>query len=910
MVIEFELTRHSLSCKKSVFCAVVLFLAIGLSELYAQKSSLFQADTALINKSFKSNADISGDNDGADTLSIDEINFPPAATSGSTFIAKPNIRVSKDTLDAPVDYSARDSIVYDIANKQMILYGDAVVEYKDVTVRGGLIIFNWGTNEVSAKWGLDSIGKKGGKPEFEQGENVFQADSLRFNFKTKRGKSSGAVTKANEGFLHTSEIKNVNDAVFFGRSARYTSCEYDHPHFYIEVAKAKIIKDKLIVGKPANLVIEDTRTPLFLPFGVFPLLKKRTTGLILPRFGESEQLGFFLNGMGYYWSINEQLDLTVTGDIYSLGSWGLKTDLNYNVRYKFAGSLNLGFNSLSQGERRTSSFVPSSKDFFVNWSLRMDPKRLFNSNLSASVYAGTRSFHQINVSDAQTFLQNTYRSTIAYQKWWPGKPYRFSVSANHNQNTQTRDFNVQLPQMNFAIARVNPFQRKVPTGGRKWYENIGFSYNFDAQNQINTKDSLLFTRETLQNMKSGMRHSVPVNASFNIAKFLVFSTGFDYIERWYFESTDREFVQTADTSFLQVNTNRGFNMVRDFGLNASLNTRVYGMFQFKKGKLKAIRHVVNPSLNFSYRPDFGLDRWGYYQEVQVDTTGRTQVFNRFQNGIYGSASRGAVGGMGFNIVNNIEIKVASKKDTIKGEKKIPILENLTFGGFYNFIADSFQLSPFRLAGNTRISQYFVLNFSGNFDAYEYDRQTNRRLNQIGILTGGKWLRMTNFNVNLNGSWSIGNQDGQPGDEFDPRRSLPQQDIDINGYFIQDAAFGAPLGYVNFSIPFSVNYNYSFNVNKQYRNGRDTAVITQTLGAGFNFSLTEKWKVGVNSGYDFSNKQISRTDISVYRDLHCWQLAFNWVPLGFQRSFSIELNVKSQLLRDLRLAQRKNWFDYN
>jgi hypothetical protein len=869
-----------------------------------------QADTALINKSFKSSADVKADVQLSDTSVAEPALSLPQPSEDFSFIAPPEIKISKDTLDAEVEYAARDSIVYDIANKQMILYGDAIVEYKDITVKGGLIIFNWGINEVIAKWGLDSAGNKGGKPEFEQGENIFQADSLRFNFKTKRGKSSGAVTKANEGFLHTSEIKNVNDAVFFGRSARYTSCEYDHPHFYIEVAKAKIIKDKLIVGKPANLVIEDTRTPLFLPFGVFPMLKKRTTGLILPRFGESEQLGFFLNGMGYYWSINDQLDLTVTGDVYSLGSWGLKTDLNYNVRYKFAGSLNLGFNSLSQGERRTPSFVPSSKDFFVNWSLRMDPKRLFNSNLSASVYAGTRSFHQVNVSDAQTFLQNTYRSTVAYQKWWPGKPFRLSVSANHNQNTQTRDFNVQLPQMNFAVSRVNPFQRKVPTGGRKWYENIGFSYNFDAQNQINTKDSLLFTRETLQNMQNGMRHSIPVNASFNIAKFLVFSTGFDYIERWYFQSTDREFIQTPDTAFLQLTTSNGFNMVRDFGLNASLNTRLYGMFQFKKGKLKAIRHVVTPSINFNYRPDFGTAKWGYFQEVQVDTTGRTQVFSRFQNAIYGTASRGAVGGMGFNLVNNLEIKVASKKDTIKGEKKIPILENLTFGGFYNFIADSFQLSPFRLAGNTRISQYFVLNFAGNFDAYEYDRQTNRRLNQIGILTGGRWLRMTNFNLNLSGSWQTGNTDGQPGDQYDPRVSLPPQDIDINGYFIQDAAFGAPLGYVNFSIPFSVNYNYSLNITKQYRNGRDTALVTQTLGAGFNFSLTEKWKIGVNSGYDFTNKQISRTDISVYRDLHCWQLAFNWVPLGFQRSFSIELNVKSQMLRDLRLAQRKNWFDYN
>ncbi len=895
-----------MTCKKSVFCLYLLTALLGTPFVFAQKSGSLELDAAVFEKPFKYNADTIPNNVSKDST---RISLTENLLMEEDDVIIPEIKFSKDTLDAPVDYSARDSIIYDIQGKQMILYGNAVVKYEDVTVLGGIIIFNWGNSEVQAKWGIDSAGNQAGKPEFQQAENVFQADDLRFNFKTKKGKSIGAVTKANEGFLHTSEIKNVNESVFFGRSARYTTCEYDHPHFYIEVGKAKIIKDRLILGQPANLVIEDTRTPLFLPFGVFPMLKKRTTGLILPRYGESQQLGFFLQGMGYYWSINEQLDLTVTGDIYSLGSWGLKTDLNYNKRYKFAGSLNLGFSNLQQGERRTPSFTKPSREFFVNWGLRMDPKRLYNSNLSVSVYAGTRSYHQVNISDAQTFLNNTYRSTIGYQKWWPGKPFRLSVSANHNQNTQTRDFNVQLPQFNFNISRINPFQRKVPTGGRKWYENIGFSYNFDGQNQINTKDSLLFTKETFTNMQNGFRHTVPVNASFNLLKFLVFSTGFDYTERWYLERLERSFVQTIDTFFVEDKTVKGFNMVRDFGVNASFSTRLYGMFQFKKGKLKAIRHVMTPSISFNYRPDFGAEKWGYYGIVQLDTNGNTQTYSKFPRGIYGNASRGAVGGMGFNINNNIEIKVKSKKDTIKGEKKIPILENLSINGFYNFIADSFQLSPFRLTGNTRISQYLALNFSGSFDPYEYDRQTNRRLNQIGILTGGKWLRMTNFSINLNGTWQRNPPDGGPPDDYDPRVTLPPQQTDINGYFLQDAAFGAPLGYVNFSVPISVNYNYSFNINKFYRNGKDTASITQTLNAGVNFSLTPKWKVSVNTGYDFTNKEISRTDISVFRDLHCWQLAFNWVPLGFQRSFSLELNVKAQMLRDLRLNKRKSWFDY-
>lgn len=825
----------------------------------------------------------------------------------------PDIEISQDTMDAPVEYYAKDSIVYDMVQKLILLYGDASIVYEDITVRGGLVTFNWETQEVESDWGVDSVGNKKYKPEFAQGENIFQADNLRFNFKSKKGKSIGAVTKQSEGFLHSSEIKNISENVYFGRSVRYTSCEYDHPHFYIEIGKAKIINDKVIVGKPANLVIEGVRTPLLIPFGVFPMLKERNTGLLMPQYGETEQLGFYLKGLGYYWAINDYAGMTVTGDIYSLGSWGVNNSFDFIKRYKYSGNINLSFTSLQQSERRSSTFTKPSLEFFVNSSFRIDPKNLHNGNFSASVYAGTSTYHQYNVSNAETFLNNTYRSSIAYQKWWPGKPFRMSVSANHSQNTQTKDITFQLPQLNFSVSRIHPFQRKVATGGKKWYENIGFSYSMDMQNQISTKDSLLFTKETLKNMRNGIKHSIPISGNFNLGNFVNLSMGMDYVERWYFSYLDRIYHETPDTFYVEDVTKNGFKSVRDFGLNASFGTKLYGMFQFKKGKLKAIRHVVTPRITFSYRPDFGKEKWGYYSNVQINPTGETTQYSRFQRGIYGNASRGASGSIGFNLENNIEIKVRSKKDTITGEKKIPILDNFTLSGSYNFIADSFQMSDIRFRANNRISQYFSLNVNGTLDPYIYDKDNNRRTPKLGIGNGGKWLRLKNLTINVSGSWQSKSRDGRNtiGDQFDPRYGLPDEDLmSVDGYYIQDQVFGTPLGYVDFNVPISVTYNYALTLNRFYSNGRDTSSVTQSLSAGLNFSLTPKWKVSVNSGYDFVNKTLSRTDVSVYRDLHCWQLAFNWVPLGFQKSFSIELNVKAQMLQDLKLAKRKMWVDYD
>ncbi|MCO5248311.1 MAG: hypothetical protein M9887_05105 [Chitinophagales bacterium] len=901
----------------SLFLVAALLLQSNTS--FAQKS---EKVTRLKNKNFKFNAEMDSTlrneknlskkilSDTINAVVAEKVSFNKRTPDE---VQAPIIKYAKDSIESSLEYNAEDSIVYDIKNKEIYLYGNASVVYQDITVRGGKIIFNYDTQEVKALWGIDSVGNKKNKPEFSQAEEVFQADELRFNFKTKKGKSMGAVTKQNDSYLHSEEIKNVSDKVYFGKSIKYTSCEYDHPHFYIEISKAKIIKDKVIVGKPANLVVEDVRTPLFIPYGVFPILKERNTGLLMPEYGETDKLGFYLKGLGYYWSINDYLSTTITADIYSLGSWGINNNFDFNRKYRYSGNINTSFTSLQQSERRSSTFTKPSKEFFINSSFRLDPKRMYNGNFSASIYAGTQAYHQYNVSDAETFLNNTYRSSIAYQKWWPGKPFRLSVSANHSQNTQTKDITFQLPQFNFSVSRINPFQRKVATGGKKWYENIGFSYTMDMQNQINTKDSLLFKKETLDNMRNGIRHSIPVSGNFSLGKFLNLSTGMNYTERWYLSYNESIYHQTPDTFYVENAQKTGFKTVRDFGLNATLSTKLYGMLQFKKGKLMAIRHVVTPRLNFNYRPDFGKGHWGYYKDVQINPQGDIRQYSLYSNGIYGTAPQGKVGSVGFSVDNNIEIKVKSKKDTIKGEKKIPIIENLTFAGNYNFAVDSFQMSDISFSANNRISQYLALNVSGIFDPYVYDKDKNRRTPKLGIANGGKWLRLRTLSLNLSGSWQSKSRDGRQtvGDQFDPRNGLPNEDpMTVDGYYIQDQVFGGPLAYVDFNIPFSVNYNYSLSLNRFYSRGKDTASVTQTLGAGFNFSLTPKWKVSINSGFDFVSKKINRTDISVYRDLHCWQLVFNWVPLGFQKSFSLELNVKSQMLKDLKLAKRKMWVDYD
>lgn len=864
--------------------AILIYIFFTLSNIFAQNNGF-----GIIQE-----AEISGIDDSIQSMK----------SKNTSVTQKRTYKISEDSLESPVKYVAEDSIVYDIPAKKIYLYGHARIEYEKVNIKADSITFDWDKNEVYATMHqiLDDTLVR--KVRFTDGENNFEADALRFNLKTLKGKSYGMITRFDEGYLHGEQIKVVNDSTLYAKGAKYTTCEYEHPHYYIEVGKAKIIKDKLIVGTSADLVIADVHTPFFLPFAIYPTIKERTSGFILPRWGQSANQGFFLLGGGYYWAINDKMDLQATADIYTRGSWGVQATYNYVKKYKFSNSINIGINSIRESERQSPSKSKPSRQFNVLWNFQIDPRKMYNSSFSGSINVVSNTYNQLNInSDRTTVLNNQFTSTIAYNKQFKGKyPSQLSLNINHSQNTQTKQISITLPSISYSLNRIMPFKRKVQSSVMKWYENIGFNYNLVTSNQITATDSTFFSRQTLDDMRGGLKHSAPLSGNFNLLKYLNFSYNFDYTSRWYYRYQTKFYDDTPDTLngrpvYILTQDKYGFKMIRDFGLSGGFNTRLYGIMQFKKGKLKAIRHVFSPSLNYRFRPDFSQPRWKYYDYVQSDTSGNKQLYSFYQNNIYGTASRGKEAAIGLSFSNNIEIKRYSKKDTITHTKKIPILDNFGLSLFYNFAKDSQNLEPLSFSGNTKILEYVNITFNGSLDWYTYDKYSNNRLKTYRITTDKRLTRLTNFNISINGAYTS----KQHKDKMVSQTAT--------NYALDDKVFNQPIASVNFEVPWSVRYGYNFYIRKFYSNGKDTSSITQAINLSGELNITPKWKVSIATGFDITQKKISRTDISVYRDLHCWQLAFNWIPLGIQKSFSIRLNVKSQALSFLQLNKRKSWFDY-
>jgi len=825
------------------------------------------------------------------------------------------IEVDEDGLDDIVNYKAEDSIVYDIPNKTVFLYGRATIKYQEMDMAAGFIKYNWDSSEVYAHEMFDDSLGYVKHVEFKDGSGEYIAREARFNFKTKKGKSFGLVMKEGEGFLHGEQVKVVNDSTLYIKNARYTTCDLDDPHFYVEISKAKVLKDKMIVGKPADVVIAGVRTPLFLPFAMLPSMKSKGTGLLQPSYGQSGDLGFFLNNIGYYWHINDKVDLTTTADVYTLGSWALHMTLAYKKLYKYTGSFNFNINQQRGGDSQFERFNPNRKkspiNFGVIWQMNIDPKKMYNSSFNINLnIASSKTYQYLNSRDPQSVLAAQFSSSISYSKFWPNKPFRLAISSNLSQNTQTKQISLRLPQFTFNVTRVNPFQSKISATKRKWYENIGFSYDMNVTNEINAYDSTFFKISTLKNMRNGITHNLPISGNFTLFKYFNFNAGFNYRDNWYFNYVDKKYYTfyeklnentgKIDTFYNQAisETKYGFKSYRDFDLNFSLNTNLYGMVPFKNGKLKAIRHVFRPSLNFSYNPDFTKDLWKYNKTVQSDSLGNIETYSVFQNN--GITPRGKQGNIGLSFSNSLEIKVYSKKDSVNHTKKITLLDNLSFGMNYNILTK--RLSPFNLNASTHITDKLNLSMSMSMDPYSVD-SLGRQTNDFYWKERRRLFRLTNLSVSLNGS--IRSKKGEQ-ETQDFNQSLLQNQ-GVNNQFFQNSVY--QRDYYNFSIPWSFNYQYSLSLSKYKYNRKDTTAITQTLAFGIDVNITKKWKVNVSTGFDFSKGfKITRTDIAIVRDLHCWQMELKWTPLGFQQGFYISVYVTAQQFSWLKLQKQKAFFD--
>ena len=788
-----------------------------------------------------------------------------------------NDNFNQTILEDKIIKDARDSINIEILNKKIHLYGDAKIEYENIQINAGYIEIDWNTNTITAKPKIDSLGNYIEKPVFKENNESFQSLEIKYNFKTKKGIIKEINTKEGEGYILGKTVKKTEDDIFYFKKGDYTTCNAEKPHFSIRANKIKVIPGEKIITGPAYLRIFNVPTPLFLPFGFFPNKKEQSSGLIIPSYGESANLGFFLKEGGYYFTLSEKIDLSLKADIYSKGSWAMKSLMRYKKRYKFSGNLNLSYGNMINSEKGFSDYS-LKKDFFIRWSHNQDPKLNPSFLFSANVNAGSSTYHRNNSFNSNEYLSNTFQSSINVSKRWNGTPFSLSANLRHNQNTQTKIVNLSLPDISFNMNRIFPFKELGKKGKNHWFHKIGVSYSSNIKNDISIADSLLFTKKSLGSFRNGMKHTIPISTSMKIFKHFTLSPKINLTERWYSNQIQKNW--NIQDSLLITDTINKFTRAGEYNFSTSINTKIYGILQFNKGKIKAIRHVITPNLSFSYRPDFSNQKYGYYKNVQSSYDGNEQEYSIMQNGIFGSPGYGRNGNVIFNISNILEAKIHSKKDTINKVKKIKLLENLNIGSSYNLFADSLKFNDINLTARTRFLNLIDFNLSSRFDPYITNYNQTNNLNKFELLNNGRLARFTNANA------SIG--------------------IEISNKLFSN------IGSSNKSkILWNVNANYSIIYNKGYKSSAYSDTI-QSLNFSGNLKISDKWKFSFQSGYDFDTNKLTYTSINLYRDLHCWEMMLNLIPIGFHKSYTFTIRVKASVLQDLKLERKRDWVntDFN
>lgn len=807
------------------------------------------------------------------------------------------VPIANADLEDPVFYESEDSIVYDAKQKQLYLFRDAEIKYQDVQVEASYIIYAQDSSTMKAAaldWELDSVDKH----LLTKGEEKTKFKQMRFNFKSQRAVLTRAYSQYGEGFIKSKKIKRNKDKSIYGLHNIYTTCNLENPHFGIAAKKIKIIPNRVAVSGSANLVIEDVPTPVFLPFGLFPLKKEeQRSGFKLPTYDVSQNLGFGLREGGYYFAINDHLDLLALADIYSLGSWRLGVVNNYNWRYRFSGRVNLQYAYNKLGNEFENSPLSGTRNFKIDWNHRLDPNVRPGTNFSAQVNFGTSNFNRLNSYDAASYLSGNYSSSISYSKTWAGKPFNLTVAARHNQNLNTGLVNVTLPDINFSANQLYPFKFRKNIIKPRWYEKITASYNMNAVNEFQFIDTLLDINKVSSNdFNNGIKHSIPINATYNIFKYINANFSANYNEYWFTKRTLETF--NFQEAKIDSNINNGFFTARDFNVNANFSTRIYGIKLFQKGRVKGIRHVMTPGINFQYRPDFGAPGFGNYYDAYVNSDFDRQRISYYKGSRFGGPPNGKLGGIGFTLGNTLQLKVKSK-DSNQTDQKVNLIDGLNFGTFYNLAVDSFQWSNLDISYRTTLFKKININGSMSYSPYGVDTARLTRSREFYTKTDNKLLRFERASMAVSASFP-----------FDKRRS---QTIENRNEEI--GAIGQNYtNYVDFNIPYTLTVNYNVGFNKLFKRDAETNAFKDTLVATQNFlfngdiNLTPQWKIGFNSTYDFITKKINYASFDIYRDLHCWEMRLNIIPFGLRKSYNFSLNVKAAVLQDLKLVRRKDFRD--
>ncbi|TAJ12617.1 LPS-assembly protein LptD [Marinilabiliaceae bacterium JC017] len=844
--------------------------------------------------------------------------------SGTTFL-----------IDTEVTYEAQDSIYFALERQKMYLYGDAKLTYQDLVLTAHTIELDLDSSLAYAYGSTDTLGNEIGLPVFKDKSGEYTMRTLKYNFKTEKALIKHIVTEQGEGFVIGDRAKKIEDNTYCLKNGKYTTCDHhDHPHFYLNLTKAKVIPGKKTITGPAYLVVEDVKLPLVLPFAIIPATSSYSSGFIVPSYGEESNRGYFLRDGGYYWAASDYFDLKATGDIYTNGSWGSRLASKYKKRYKYGGNFDLQYITNIFSEKDLPDYR-KSKDFSVSWSHRQDTKANPFQTFSASVNFSTSSFDQNNVGsiiNSDLVSRNTKRSSISYSKRWPTGPFNFSANMMHSQNSLDSTIDLTIPDLTLTMNRIYPFKKKNKIGSKEnWYEKISLSYTGNTKNYIHTREEdLSFDGNSLTNdWKNGVKHSIPVAMNLKFLKHFTLSPNFNYTERWYFKSTTKEWDEEQQ-KIVAADTTSGFNRVYDYGFGVGTSTKIYTFFTpWRKlfgNKVEAIRHVATPSVNFSYRPDFGDPKYGYYDYFEYFDKEQKETFRHdysyYDGALYGVPGRGKSGSMSLGLGNTLEMKVKSDRDTT-GFKKIKILESLNFNTSYNFLADSMRWSNITMSGRTKVLGTNI-NFGANFDPYGIDTTATGqpiRINESAWNANGKLLRLESANLSFGISFGSDNfkkkdkKDKQekedtppPVDPLTDAMLTEEQRLNMQSKDSQRNLSLSDDGYAKFEIPWDISLNYSMRVIKDQFNKTKMDYdykITADINLNGNLSLTPKWRINFSTGYNLETKSIAHTNIGITRDLHCWGMRFNLVPVGRYKSYFFSINVNSSLLKDLKYEKRNH-----
>ena len=865
-------------------------------------------------------------------------------TSLRDSLYKDTVRKSKSALEEPVSYSAKDSITFDYTNSRAHLFGGSQVNYQNLQLTADDISLSLDSSLVHASGRPDSTGAIQGKPLFKQGEDEYEPDRISYNFKTRKAFISNVYTQEGEGFMQSREGKRDSSGVMYVQNGKYTTCDAEHPHFYVSLTRAKMHPGKNVIFGPAYLVVEDVPLPLAIPYGFFPFSSSYKSGFIMPTYGDETTRGFYLRDGGYYFAINDKVDLKVLGEFYTKGSWGLSAQTNYKKRYRFGGNFYFSYQNTKEGEKNMPDYSVS-KSFKLTWSHRQDAKANPTQTFSASVNFATSSYERNNLTsmyNPESYTQSTRTSSMSYSKTFSKVGLTLSGTFNLSQNMRDSSISVTLPTLSISQSRFNPFKRKKAAGKERWYEKIAMSYTGTLANSINTKEDKLFHSSLVKDWRNGMRHQVPISASFSVLNYINVTPSFTFTDRMYTHKvmqgwdTDRQAVQ-RDTVY-------GFYNVYNYNMSISANTKLYGMYRpmpwFGGKKIAAIRHVFTPTVSFSYAPDFSQSRFGFYDSyVKTDANGNVSTvrYSPFSGMMYGTVGQGMTGSVTMDVANNIEMKVRTDKDST-GYRKISLIDELGGSLSYNMAAKRRPWSDLNLRARIKLTKKYTYSMNAVFATYAYEKDENGRV-YVGDHTEwsrGRFGRFQGTAQNI--SYSISNEtfrklfgkkhrtttsDDELDEELDEEEETDptMQNVDpdrkkgktganqeSNGDVDED-------GYLKFSLPWSINIGYGVTIreNTQGRFNdkrmRYPYKLSHTLNFSGNIRISEGWNINFSSGYDFNMHKLSMTTASLSRDLHCFQMSCSMVISPYT-SYNFTFACKAGTLADALKWKKQSSYSSN